>query len=263
MQPLSALSRDEGKGIDGVLFDLDDTILTHGVLTRAAYDALWELHEARVHLVAVTGRPSAWGTVLVTQWPIDAATTENGAMIIVRDGRRVSHIDRCGSEERQVRRAKLGALVRDVKERAEELKLTDDAQGRVTDVTWDIGENEHVASERVAIVRSIIAEHGARSSCSSVHLHATFDTDDKATGTMRLLTTRFGADATTARTRWAFVGDSGNDRACFAAFSTTFGVANVQASLSALSVPPRYVSQASMGSGFAEIAHALLRCRMA
>jgi HAD superfamily hydrolase (TIGR01484 family) len=262
MQPLEALSREEAKGIDGLLFDLDDTLLTRGVLTRPAYDALWELHEAQVRLVIVTGRPSAWGTMLVTQWPIDAATTENGALVIVRDGLRVVPVDRCGAAERQARRAKLTALVAEVAARAPELKLTDDAAGRITDVTWDIGENEQVAPARVGFVQTIIVAHGARSSRSSVHLHATFDTDDKATGTVRLLSTRFGVDATTARARWAFVGDSGNDRACFAAFATTFGVANVRQSLPQLSVPPRYVSQGAMGHGFAEIAHALLRCRM-
>jgi HAD superfamily hydrolase (TIGR01484 family) len=262
MQPLDALSREEARGIDGVLFDLDDTLLTHGVLTRSAYDALWELHEAQLRLIVVTGRPSAWGTVLVTQWPIDAATTENGALAIVRDGRRGSLLDGCGTAERQARRAKLATLVAEVASRAPEVKLTDDAAGRVADVTWDIGENEHVAPTRIGFVQSIIAAHGARSSCSSVHLHATFDTDDKATGTVRLLTTRFGVDATTARSRWAFVGDSGNDRACFAAFTTTFGVANVRHSLGQLSVPPRFVSQSPMGTGFAEIARTLLRCRM-
>jgi HAD superfamily hydrolase (TIGR01484 family) len=262
MKPLEVLSREEARGIDGVLFDLDDTFLTRGVLTRTVYDALWELHEAHVRLVVVTGRSAAWGAVLVTQWPIDAATAENGAMVIVRDGRKVSQVDRCSAAERATRRGKLGALVKEVAERAPDVKLTDDAMGRVTDVTWDIGENEHVALARVAFVRSIIASHGARSSCSSVHLHATFETDDKATGTVRLLTSRFGVDTSAARTRWAFVGDSGNDRACFAGFSTTFGVANVRESLTSLSVPPRYVAQGSMGTGFAEIAHTLLRCRM-
>ena len=56
--------------------------------------------------------------------------------------------------------------------------------------------------------------------------------------------------------RFAFAGDSGNDAACFAAFRTTFGVANVRASLARLSVTPRYVATRTMGEGFAEIAAA-------
>ena len=57
--------------------------------------------------------------------------------------------------------------------------------------------------------------------------------------------------------RYAFVGDSGNDAACFAAFRTTFGVANVRARRAAAhrASPPRYVAAAApMGEGFADVA---------
>jgi HAD superfamily hydrolase (TIGR01484 family) len=225
MRPLEEFSGD----VDGLLFDLDDTFLTHGLLTRAAYDALWDLHDAGLKLVVVTGRPSSWGRFVVKQWPVDAATTENGAIAIVKDEGKISVVDSCERFERDRRRARFVALVADMASKAPDLKVTDDASGRISDVTWDIGENERVGPERIAFARSIIADHGARSSCSSVHLHATFDGDDKATGTVRLLaSSRFGVDPGIARSRWAFAGDSGNDRACFAAFDTTFGVANVK-----------------------------------
>ena len=61
--------------------------------------------------------------------------------------------------------------------------------------------------------------------------------------------------------RWAFAGDSANDAACFAALRTTFGVANVRAFVPRLSVPPRYVTEAERGDGFAEIARTLLARR--
>jgi HAD superfamily hydrolase (TIGR01484 family) len=262
MRPLETLDRETAARLEGVLFDLDDTFLTHGVLTRGAYGALWDLHDAGLKLLVVTGRPSAWGQFVGRQWPIDAATTENGAIAIVRDGNRVVRVDPCDREEREARRTKLSAVIVDLAARVPELKLADDTSGRVSDVAWDIGENEHVPADRVALARSIIADHGARSSCSSVHLHATFDGDDKATGTVRLLASKFGVDVGMARSRWAFAGDSGNDRACFAAFDTTFGVANVRDHVGALSVPPRYVAPSAMGEGFVEIARAILRCKM-
>ncbi|MGH7329872.1 MAG: HAD hydrolase family protein, partial [Polyangiaceae bacterium] len=59
----------------------------------------------------------------------------------------------------------------------------------------------------------------------------------------------------------AFVGDSGNDSACFAAFHATFGVANVRQYAARISVPPRFVATKEMGEGFAEIARALLAMR--
>ncbi len=262
MRPIAEMSREEGARIEGLLFDLDDTFLTHGVLGRAAYDALWDLHDAGVKLVVVTGRPSLWGQFVARQWPIDAATTENGAIAIVREGKLVERVDPCDRDEREKRRSQLAAIVHDMAARVPELKVADDTTGRISDVAWDIGENVQVAPEVVARGLEVIAEHGARSSCSSVHMHATFDGDDKATGTVRLLATRFGVDAGTARSRWAFAGDSGNDRACFAGFETTFGVANVRNHVGALSVPPRWVAPSEMGDGFAEIARAVLRCKM-
>ncbi len=262
MRALDTMTREEGARLEGLLFDLDDTFLTHGVLTRGAYDALWDMHDAGVKLVVVTGRPSLWGQFVARQWPIDAATTENGAIAILREGKQVERVDPCDHAERTARRSKLAALATDMAARLPALKLADDASGRLSDIAWDIGENVRVAPEIVAQAQSIIAEHGARSSASSVHLHATFDGDDKATGTVRLLASRFGVDVGMARSRWAFAGDSGNDRACFAAFDTTFGVANVRNHVGALSVPPRFVASSAMGDGFVEIARAILRCKM-
>ena len=53
MRPLSAFPVDEARRLDGLLFDVDDTLLSHGSLTRGAYEALWTLHEAGLKLVAV------------------------------------------------------------------------------------------------------------------------------------------------------------------------------------------------------------------
>ena len=261
MLPLSALDPHDAARIEGLLFDLDDTVLSHGVLERAAYGALWDLHDAGLRLLAVTGRPASWGELLAMQWPIDAALTENGAVAVVREGRKARKIDRCEPGERAQRRARLREIVEAVAKEAPEVALADDASGRVSDVTWDIGENASVPAPRIRQIESIIAAHGARSSCSSVHLHATFDAEDKASGVVRLLRERFGADVTAARWRWAFVGDSGNDRSCFAAFETTFGVANVAGHLGALTRTPRFAAPSAMGQGFAEVARSLLRGR--
>jgi hypothetical protein len=94
-----------------------------------------------------------------------------------------------------------------------------------------------------------------------VHLHLTFETEDKATGTVGLLRRCFGEDPTAARARYAFIGDSANDAAAFGAFLTTFGVANIAAHLRGISVPPRYVAREPMGRGFAAIAARLVALR--
>jgi HAD superfamily hydrolase (TIGR01484 family) len=259
--PLSSLDPEEARRLSGLLFDLDDTVLSHGVLTRAAYDALWSLRDAGLKLVGVTGRPCGWGEVLARQWPIDGCVTENGAVYVVREGPGVARRDPCDEAERRERRARLARLVERVREVVPEARLTDDVEARRSDVTWDVGERVRLPDERVRAIAAEIAAAGARSSQSSVHLHATFDADDKASGALRFCLRELGEEPGGAVWRYAFAGDSGNDAACFAAFHTTFGVANVRASLARLSVPPRYVAARAMGDGFAEIAAEILRKR--
>jgi len=261
MRPLASLPHDVASGLDGLLFDLDDTVLTHGVLTREAYDAIWSLHEAGLKLVAVTGRPSGWGEVVARQWPIDGAVTENGAVHVVREGHGVSILFDGSAEEVAERRARLDALIATVARAMPTVRLADDNHARRSDIAWDINERDHLPTERVEELAAIVVAAGARTTRSSVHLHASFERDDKASGVVRFLGSRFGVDAGRALWRYAFVGDSGNDAACFSAFHTTVGVANVASYVRTLSVPPRYVSAAPRGAGFAELARALLAAR--
>ncbi len=262
MKPARALGADEARALRGLLFDLDDTLLSHGVLTRAAYGALWDLKDAGLKLVAVTGRPSGWGEVVARQWPIDGAVTENGAVAVFRQGSGVARDERCDEAERRVRRMRLARLVEEARAIVPEARLTDDVDARRADVTWDVGERVKLPADRVALLAAAITAARARSFLSSVHLHATFDTDDKASGAVRYLARAFGDDPAGATgCGWAFVGDSGNDAACFGAFRVTFGVANVRENLAQIAVTPRYVADAPMGEGFAEIAAAIVKAR--
>jgi len=261
MRPVATLDGDEARSLRGVLFDLDDTLLTKGVLTREAYGALWDLHDAGLRLVAVTGRPTAWGELIARQWPIDGAVAETGAVRITRAGHGITLREDCDAVERRARRDRLAAIIERVKILAPEVELADDGAGRRADVAWDIGEKVKIPVARVDEIAAAIVAAGARTTRSSVHIHATYDPADKATGAIAFLRETFGEDAGTARGSYAFIGDSGNDAACFTAFETTFGVANVAASVPGLSLPPRFVAPSRMGAGFAEVARALVQSR--
>jgi hydroxymethylpyrimidine pyrophosphatase-like HAD family hydrolase len=76
-----------------------------------------------------------------------------------------------------------------------------------------------------------------------------------------MMRARRGLEPAAARVRCAFVGDSENDAACFAAFVTIVGVANVAPWVARLSLPPRYVTSGAMGEGFAELARTILAAR--
>lgn len=258
MRPIDQLGRDEVRGLSGLLFDLDDTLLDHGRLGEAAYSALFRLHEAGLGLVIVTGRPAGWGAVLARQWPVDGAVTENGAIAFYQDGATLRRLDPLSEAERRARRVRLAGVVAELRERFSELAPADDVEARISDFAFDIGERRHVPPDVVSRASDLARERGARVTLSSVHFHVSLDGDDKASGALRLLGAMAGLDPAVARARYAFIGDSQNDEACFAAFRTTIAVRNLSGKPT---VMPRFITSAERGAGFAEAARVLVARR--
>ena len=258
MRPIEELTNAEATELDGLLFDLDDTLLNHGWLTEPAYSALFRLREGGLTLFAVTGRPAGWGEVLARQWPVDGFVTENGAVALHRKGPQVLRIDAVSPDVRVARQRRLAAVASDLRRQFPVLEPTDDMPARTSDYAFDIGERRQVSPMTVAKVIAMARERGIRTTHSSVHLHLSLDGDDKASGVVRALRQLQGVDPGVARSRFAYIGDSANDASCFAAFRTTIGVANVSGSPT---VPPRYVTRSAMGAGFAEAARVLLERR--
>ena len=255
MKPISALPREEAARLRGVAFDLDDTLLDHGRLAEATYSALFRLREAGLSLYGVTGRPAGWAEVLARVFPVQAIVAENGAVVCAREGERVILRDSVDAATRRERDRKLTELLARFAERFPDFEPADDVRARVSDRTFDIGEFRQVAPERVAEAATFLGGFGARVFVSSVHLHATFDYADKASGAVRVLAADSGLDATAVRHAYAYLGDSENDAACFAAFVVSVGVSNLRGRAT---LRPRYVTSQPMGRGVVEAATVIL-----
>lgn len=258
MRPLVEMPTALARSVLGIAFDVDDTLTRHGRLERAAYDALWALHEAGVRLVAVTGRPLGFAEVYARQWPVDVAVGENGAGWIAWDGdrRRAGFAADLGELDRQ--RALLDRIAARVKVEIPSLPLAADAWLRRCDLAWDVGESHHATEDERARFVAICGEEGASVTTSSVHTHAVPGHWDKATGIELALRDALGLALDD--TQWIFVGDSGNDAAAFARFPvTSVGVANLR--VAELSHPPAYLASLGHGEGFAEVAAQILGAR--
>jgi hydroxymethylpyrimidine pyrophosphatase-like HAD family hydrolase len=262
LKPLAALGRAEAAGLSGLLFDLDDTFLDDGRLTETAYAALGRLSRAGLTLVAVTGRPAGFGEVLARQWPVRGVVTENGAVAFHRGGGRLERWERADEATRRARRIRIAGAFDELRRRFAEVRPSDDVHARISDLTIDIGESQRVPPDVVLRIESAARDLGMRTFVSSVHLHLTLDPFDKASGTVAFLFDCFGEDPTAVRRRYAYVGDSSNDGPCFFAFATSFGVANIAASVPNLSVPPSFVAPSPKGKGFAQIADRILELRV-
>jgi len=258
VKQLHAIPPSDARALLGVLFDLDDTVLDAGRLSVEALGALYRLNEAGLILVGVTGRPASWGQVLTRQWPVSGMVTENGIIALTKANNRVLVLDRADAKERAERRTRLLGLVRELGQRFPELEASDDVAGRFADYSFDIAESRVVPEAVVQAATEFARNEGARVVRSSIQLHLSYDADDKASGAVRFLQLVHGIDATVARYRFAFVGDSENDAPCFAAFELSVGVANLRGRPSLL---PRYRASRPTGAGFAEVAAALLELR--
>lgn len=255
MQTLQSVPRAWLTKLRGLLFDLDDTFLDHGRLLPSALQALYELRAAGFELYVVTGRPASWGAVVTHQWPVDGAVTENGAVTFLKNEGRVRLFDSVAPAERERRRARLQGVVGELRVRHPELVAADDVAGRVSDFTFDIGEHQQVDPEVVMRVRRSARELGASTTASSVHLHVSLDRADKASGSVRVLAERYELDPTVVLSRYAFIGDSENDAACFAAFRLSIGVQNLSGRPT---LRPRFLTSGARAQGFVQTAELLL-----
>ena len=84
---------------------------------------------------------------------------------------------------------------------------------------------------------------------------------DKLAMSRVLFSERFGMDLAKSKREIVFAGDSPNDAPLFACFSHSVGVANVRRFEDLLADKPKYVTRATAGAGFAELAEHLLQER--
>lgn len=247
------------RALRGVVFDIDDTLTTHGSLTREAYASLWALHDAGLRLAAVTGRPLGWADAIAATWPIDVAVGENGAGWAWRDGVGI----RVGWFEQDQHRIRsvLASVEAAVRAAHPDVVLACDQGSRRCDLAFDVGERVKLDDAKIAALARTIEEAGARVLISSVHAHVIAGGWDKPSGARRAIAEALSIDLEAERDLWLFVGDSGNDAAAFAWFTRTVGVANVREHLARIAVPPRFVTERERGAGFAELAELLVRAR--
>lgn len=258
MQPIERANAGYFSKLQGLIFDLDDTFLDHGELKAATYQALSDLRESGLRLVVATGRPAGWGEVLARMWPVHAVVTENGAIAHVNREGRVHCLDELSPDERARTRSSLEQIAGAVEREFPVLTRTNDARARISDITYDVGEYERVPRETVLRAVELARDLGARTTVSSVHLHITLDAHDKATGCLHVLWREFGIDTTRARMSFGFIGDSGNDAPCFAAFPASIAVSNLSGRPS---VTPKFVTRGARGAGFVEAARRILETR--
>jgi HAD superfamily hydrolase (TIGR01484 family) len=245
----------------GVFTDIDDTLTREGAIDPAALAALERLRAAGIHLIAITGRPMGWSEPFARDWPVDAIVAENGAVALFREGDAL-HVEYAQDEPTRAHNARLlGTVAEQVLREVPGATLARDSAGRVTDIAIDHAEFTQLPPQQIDQVVALMNAAGMNATVSSIHINGWFGTHTKLSGARWMLQRLFSRELEAELDRWVYVGDSTNDQQMFGHFPLSVGVANLLQFEAQLEVWPRFITQHERGSGFAEVADALLRSR--
>jgi len=249
-----------------VLTDIDDTLTLDGRLPACAYTAMEQLAQAGIELVPITGRPAGWCDLIARQWPVAGIVGENGAFYFRYDetSRRMIRQYTRSAEQRAADREQLNHLRRDILAAVPRAAISADQAYREADLAIDFAEDVGPLSrDEIGEIVRLFEARGAIAKVSSIHVNGWFGNYDKLSMTRQFFADiwQIDIDDPAKRIQIAFAGDSPNDQPMFSFFSQSFGVANVLNFGDLLTQPPSYVTPASGGHGFAELAQAILATR--
>jgi hypothetical protein len=255
MQPLATMPTAVRHALRGVLFDIDDTLTTHGKLTASAYSALESLQTAGLLTIAVTGRPAGWCDHIARMWPVDGVVGENGALYFrSHDGIMIQRYFHDATARAQNRR-RLDKLRDLILAAIPGCATASDQAYRDADLAIDFCEDvPPLPPAQVARIVALFEDAGATAKISSIHVNGWFGDYDKLSMARRMLGEQFGCDLDGEQSRFVFIGDSPNDAPMFEFFDHAIGVANVRNFAADMATLPRDVTVAQSGAGFVEMA---------
>lgn len=251
-----APSADELRGVRYLFTDIDDTLTTEGQLLPETYQVLWDLNDAGIAVIPVTGGSAGWCEHIVRAWPVKAVVGESGAYAVFRRGRNVIFDyweGRAAQSERQRRHLETVADI--IAQEGLPFEIAHDQAFRLADVAIDIVGHPAAEVERLA---GSLRAGGATVAVSSIHINTWIGTYDKRAMSERVLTHEFGVSADEVALVTAFVGDSRNDASMFGYIGNSFGVNNILSILPQLTHAPRWISTRPAGLGFADIGATIL-----
>ena len=257
---MRALADWSAPGLIGVLTDIDDTLTTEGAITAEALQALAELKAAGLQVVPITGRPVGWSVPFAQTWPVDAIVAENGAVALVHeDGQPLRKRYQQDAATRAANFARMQQLLARIEREVPGAQRARDSAGRETDIAIDHSEFTTLPQTAIDAVVRLMQAEGMTATVSSIHINGWYGEHDKLAGARWIVRELWDRDLDAELDRWVYVGDSANDQVMFQHFPHSVGVANIRRFADQLAHPPRYITQAARGAGFAELTAHLLK----
>lgn len=249
------------KNIRFLLTDIDDTLTKDGKLLPEAYSALWDLKKEGIRVIAVTGRASAWGNLLVQEWPVSAVITENGAIsYYMTTNNKIENLIFPGTSNNTDE-----ALIRAFEKSLHEVSRARPAQDnhlRQFDLAIDYAETVQppLKDEEVQKIIHNFEKEGCKAVPSSIHINTWKGNFNKKEAALLLLKKLFSFDEKQVDSVM-YVGDARNDEPMFEYFPNACAVANISKWLNLMTHHPAWISTKEYGWGFADIVQTLISKR--
>jgi hypothetical protein len=247
--------------VQAVFTDVDGTLTTRGRLEAVTLKALEWLVAHGVKVVLVSGRPSGWGEAWARQLPVAGVIVENGGLWYVPGEQGLEKHYWEPEGERQQHRAKLVRAVKKALQVVPGARLSMDSAATEVDLAIDYNEEARLGHAGADALEQALARAGVTAVRSSVHVNCWVGDFDKRKAVARFIDEAWGTTLKKRDPRFVYVGDSFNDEPLFEGFKLSVGVANVRDVLDRITHPPRYITRAREGRGFAEVADAVARAR--
>jgi HAD superfamily hydrolase (TIGR01484 family) len=249
------------RDLKGVFFDLDDTFTTQGRIPACSFEALWDLKNAGLTVVSVTGRPAGWCDHIARMWPVDGVVGENGAFYFWfdEDERKLKKRFLDTDSVRAENRERLISVRDEIFATVPGSALACDQLYRESDLAIDYCEDvPPLGPEAVKKICQVFKSHGATCKVSSIHVNGWFGKYDKLGMLKRFVKERFGLDLDAEKGSFAYCGDSPNDEPMFKYFPISVAVRNVMRFVDQMEALPACITSQEGGEGFAEFAKYVL-----
>lgn len=241
-------------GIRYLFTDVDDTLTTDGQLLPETYQALWNLANAGLQIIPVTGGCAGWCDQIARTWPVAGVIGEGGGFYIVRDEHNATQWRYWYDLARH--RADQQAILDVVSSMAVDfpVALAKDQSFRHVDVAIDYNQDVRLSPDQVNVLCRALMAQGFSVKKSSIHINVWRGDFDKCTMARRFLkeVSQLGEDAMRAQS--FFVGDAPNDESMFAFFPNNAAVANIEPHLPQMQAHPAIITRQRSGLGFVELA---------
>ena len=245
-----------------LLFDIDDTITTDGVLPAANYFALEQLKKAGYLMIPVTGRPAGWCDMIARFWPIDAVVGENGAFYFRYDhiNKKLKKVYADGLDLGKAQ-AEHHQIAKTILAKFKQTRLSRDQPYRDIDIAFDFAEDivPPMPMDDVIDMKNALEDLGLTAKISSIHVNAWRGNHDKLTTALKMVKDEFQISPAALKSECLYVGDSPNDEPMFEYFDHSVGVRNVMDFWDQLKHKPSYVTKNRSGDGFVELSKHLLK----